>query len=185
MTGLCFCFLIYLIISVVIIVVTFLLVTCQWHPSMPILQLESASASHVNYSASSTPFFKLTMDAQFSLKNLNSGRFVYDNSTVMVVYRSSKIGSGVFGNGVVKGRETKRINVTCILSSPDYDYINDNIFDDIDAKFKNLTNDLLSGSLGLATYTKLSGSIFLNIFKKRRTAPMFSALRLNITSPSN
>lgn len=171
MSGKCFVILLSLFTGLFAAFLAFSYVTFKARPSMPQLQLESASASHINYSTSSAPFFKLTMNAQFSLRNRNFGRFAYDNRNVTVLYRNSSIGDGVLGNGDVKGGGTERIYVTFNLKPHN------------DINLKNLTKDLRSGSLNFTTHTQLSGFIkIFKILKKRRTAQMINTFCLNLTS---
>ncbi|XP_028774760.1 late embryogenesis abundant protein At1g64065 [Neltuma alba] len=139
----------------------------------PLLQLESVSVNHLSYRTSPSPSFNLKMVAQITVKNPNLGRFDYGNSSVTVLYEGSSVGDRELQSGTVKSREIRAVNVTLNLSSEKV------------LSSGNLSSDILSGAFNLTAYTKLTGTVhLLKFLKKKKSTEMACVMRLNLTSNS-
>lgn len=165
------CFVLVLAALVILCAILLAFASVVLRARTPLLQFQSASVNHITYNTSPSPFFNLTMIAHLSFNNPNFGSFDYENRNVSLLYGNSTVGHRELGNGRVKARQTKGMNVTLNLRSDEL------------LLTGNLTNDILSGILNLTSYTELTGIIhLLKIFNKKRTTQMACTIHLNLTS---
>ena len=173
------CFVFTLATFVFLCAITLCFASLVLRVKKPLLQLESVSVNHMNYTTSSpssqSPPFNLTMVAHISVQNPNLGRFDYKNSTLKVLYGDFIVGDIEFQGGRVKGREDKGINVSLNLRWDDKVLLS----------YGNLSNGINSGAFNLTAYTKLTGFVHLIKFLgKKKSTEMSCVIRLNPTSNS-
>ncbi|MED6203567.1 hypothetical protein PIB30_000653 [Stylosanthes scabra] len=136
----------------------------------PQVKLTSATLTQIHYSSTTSSSFNATLLAHLTITNPNYGGFSYDNSEVSVVY-----GGGVrfgdiarLGKDTVKARESKGINVSMKVRSPN------NV---------TLLAGNHSGAFNLTSYAKFNGTVrLLKIIKKRNNIEVACLINLNFTS---
>ncbi|WMV20626.1 hypothetical protein MTR67_014011 [Solanum verrucosum] len=115
----------------------------------PKFSVQSAVFDHM---VTENASFKITMNAELSVKNANFGPYNYKNSTIYFYYNDVSIGEAFVYQGKAGFKSSKKFNVIVNLSS----------------KVSKLRNDLNSGTLILTSKSKLEGKVKLIFFMKKK-----------------
>ncbi|KAA8517604.1 hypothetical protein F0562_015078 [Nyssa sinensis] len=113
----------------------------------------------------------VTLDVKLSVKNPNNVGFKYVNSSAFVRYRGEVVGEAPIPAGEISAGGTLPLNLTLtvmadrLLSNP------------------NLYTDVISGTLPLSTYTRISGKVsILKLFKIHVVSYTTCDLNINVSS---
>ncbi|RVW94554.1 Late embryogenesis abundant protein [Vitis vinifera] len=129
----------------------------------PKFRLHSIDVEDLSFSPSTTPpSFSMRLDAELAVKNTNFGHYKYENSTITLAYRGTKVGEALISKGRARARSTKEIEVTVDVTSSNAS-IN-----------SNLASDLNSGILTLTSHGELSGKVHLMEVIKKKKAPQMN-----------
>lgn len=164
----CFVFILSLIVSLSIALLVFSLVVLRFNS--PRVKLESVEIKNLDYTSDS---LNMSMVAELTIKNKNFGRLKLQNSSAIVFYGNSAIGSGTINGGnVIKGRETQRMNFTIQVKA-----------NGLGRENSNFSSEISSGLLKLSSYAKLRGEIrVLKKIIRRRTAILNCTMNLKLSS---
>ncbi|KAG2681028.1 hypothetical protein I3843_11G125800 [Carya illinoinensis] len=166
----CFAYIIAGVVFQTIIILVFALTVMRI--KTPSVRLGSVTVDNLNYSASGSPFFSMTLNAEIAVKNKNFGHFKFDHSTANVSYNGNAVvGYGDIIKGRAKARKTKKMRVTIDVTS-----INTGASDT--AK---LSNELNSGNVTLTSLARLRGKVTLmKVMKKKKTAEMNCTMTVDL-----
>ncbi|KAF5478178.1 hypothetical protein F2P56_004761 [Juglans regia] len=169
----CFAYIIAGVVFQTIIILVFALTVMRI--KTPSARLRSVTVDNLNYSASGSPFFSMTLNAEIAVKNKNFGHFKFDHSTANVSYNGNAVvGYGDIIKGRAKARKTKKMTVTIDVTS-----INTGVSVDT-AK---LSNELNSGNVTLTSLARLRGKVTLmKVMKKKKTAEMNCTMTVDLKS---
>ncbi|RVW68115.1 Late embryogenesis abundant protein [Vitis vinifera] len=129
----------------------------------PKFRLHSIDVEDLSFSPSTTPpSFSMRLDAELAVKNTNFGHYKYENSTITLAYRGTKVGEALISKGRARARSTKEIEVTVDVTSSNA------------SSNSNLASDLNSGILTLTSHGELSGKVHLIEVIKKKKAPQMN-----------
>ncbi|KAI3720650.1 hypothetical protein L2E82_31641 [Cichorium intybus] len=69
-----------------------------------------------NLITSNKSSFSMLLHTQVTIKNSNFGHYKFENSTIVLAYRGARVGEVELGNGRVKARSVKKIDVVVPVS---------------------------------------------------------------------
>ncbi|KAB2596743.1 hypothetical protein D8674_032193 [Pyrus ussuriensis x Pyrus communis] len=155
------------IIAQTIIIVLFVVFVLR--VKTPKVRLDSVAVdSLATNSSSSSPSFKVEINAVVAVKNNNFGHYKFESSKATFSYKGTDVGEGTIAKEKAKAKKTKRINVVVSLSSNKV------------SSHSELSSDLRSGNLTLTAYAKLDGKVhLLNVLKKKKSADMNCTINLD------
>ncbi|KAL3524343.1 hypothetical protein ACH5RR_017177 [Cinchona calisaya] len=119
------------------------------------------------------PSFDFSMNAQFSVKNANFGKYKYQNTPVEFYYRGSPVGVAKIPKSSVGWRSTKKFNFVVNLNSANI----------TTSEKSQLPMDLNNGILRLTSQAELTGKVELTfIFKKKKNTKMNCSMDVAIAT---
>ncbi|XP_015878291.1 late embryogenesis abundant protein At1g64065 [Ziziphus jujuba] len=156
----------------IIVILVFALVILRF--KTPKFRLRAASFTTFEIGNNATnPSFNFLVNAQFTVKNTNFGKYEYDYGTVGFEYRGVSVGLVNIDDARVKARTTKKVNASVSLSS---NGLGSGLSDE-------LGSDIGGGVLGLRSRSTLEGEIkILKVFKKKKYARMDCTLDVEIST---
>ncbi|KAF3432913.1 hypothetical protein FNV43_RR24015 [Rhamnella rubrinervis] len=138
----------------------------------PKFRLRHASFTSFRVGNATNPSFNFVLNAQFTVKNTNWGKFEYDYGTVGFEYRGVAVGHANIDDARVRARTTKKVNTSVALSS-----------DGLASNSEELGSDIGSGVLGLRANSKLEGKIkVLKVIKKNKSALLNCTMDVHIAA---
>lgn len=155
-----------IIIQTIIIV---LFVVFVLRVKTPKVRLDSVAVDTLTAnSSSSSPSFKVQLNALVTVKNNNFGHYKFESSKVTFSYEGTEVGQGTIAKDKAKAKKTKKINVVVSVTSNKV------------SSHAQLSSDLSSGNLTLTAHTKLDGKVhLLNIIKKKKSADLNCTIHLD------
>ncbi|KAJ9679605.1 hypothetical protein PVL29_021510 [Vitis rotundifolia] len=140
------------------------------HIKNPKFSLHSIDVEDLSFSPSTTPpSFSMRLDAELAVKNTNFGHYKYENSTITLAYRGTKVGEALISKGRARARSTKEIEVTVNVTPSNV------------SSNSNLASDLNSGILTLTSHGELSGKVHLmEVFKKKKAPQMNCNINIDL-----
>ncbi|PON96945.1 Late embryogenesis abundant protein [Trema orientale] len=145
-----------------VVVLVFALVVLRF--KTPKFRLRAASFTSFQVGNSSNPSLNLRLNAQFTVRNRNYGRFKYEYGSVVFSYRGLTLGQGFIDDARVRARSTKKVNATVVLNSAGLGG---------QAEFDDLGRDIGAGVLTLTGYSELEGKIqVIKVIKKKKSAKL-------------
>lgn len=169
----CYAYIIAGVVLQTIIILVFALTVMRI--KTPSVRLRSVTVQNLNYNASGSSFFSMTLNAEITVKNKNFGHFKFDHSTANITYGNGHIvGYGDIMEGRAKARKTKKMSVIIDVST-----INTGVGSDR-AK---LSDELNSGNVTLTSLARLRGKVTLmKVMKKKKTAEMNCTMTVDLKS---
>ena len=141
-----------------VVVLVFALVVMRF--KTPKFRLRAASFRSFEVGNSSTPSLNLVMNAQFTVRNRNFGRFKYDSGSVIFAYKGSTLGQAFIDDARVRARSTKKVNATVVLNSAGLS----------GEAGSELGRDIGAGVLPLTGYSELEGKVqVIKVIKKKKS----------------
>ncbi|KAJ9693544.1 hypothetical protein PVL29_009477 [Vitis rotundifolia] len=137
------------IVLLVVVVVMVILGFTVFKAKDPVITVGSVSLKDFNFSVDSKPKVNInvSLDVNVSVRNPNRVGFRYNNASALLNYDGSLVGEAPIPAGRIGARKTTGMNITIslmadrLLSNPQ------------------LYSDVLSGSLPLSTYARISGKV--------------------------
>ncbi|KAL3535244.1 hypothetical protein ACH5RR_003705 [Cinchona calisaya] len=130
------------------------------------------SATFENFTLPTNASFNIRMIAELSVKNVNFGRYKYQNSTIEFFYQDYMVGEAVVNRGKANFKSTKKFIVPVNLNS-------ENVPGDV------LGNELLQHAwIPLTSRATLKGEVAIMsiLLKINKSANMNCTMNLNISS---
>ncbi|KAK6943326.1 Late embryogenesis abundant protein, LEA_2 subgroup [Dillenia turbinata] len=142
--------LLWVVILVMVILLGLILGLTVFKPMKPVTTVNSVSLHDFQVSLDGARFrlsINVTLDARVTVKNPNRVRFTYGNSTAFLNYRGDVVGEAPFPQGKIPAGGTAPMNISLSIGA--------------DRLLSNSTfySDVVSGSLPLSTYTRISGKV--------------------------
>ncbi|EYU25167.1 hypothetical protein ABFS82_06G026500 [Erythranthe guttata] len=124
----------------------------------PRFRIRSAHLTNFNAGTPASPAFTGKLNAEFSVKNANFGRYKYMDTTVDFVYRGTRVGEVFVRESRAGWRTTKKFNVAVDLSLANA------------RANPQLASDLNAGVVPISSEARMSGSVeLLFVLKKNRS----------------
>ncbi|XAR55702.1 hypothetical protein NMG60_11035870 [Bertholletia excelsa] len=148
-----------LVVTAVILGIVLLLVILGltvFKPKRPVTTVNSVALKDLRLSIDITKLsvhLNITLDVHVSIKNRNKVGFKYSNSSVFIKYRGDVVGEAPVPAGEMSAGKTVPMNLTVTVMA-----------DRLLSKSE-LYSDVISGSLPLSTYTRVSGKVRVLFFK--------------------
>ncbi|KAH6760548.1 hypothetical protein C2S52_008968 [Perilla frutescens var. hirtella] len=134
----------------------------------PKFRVSDASVTNFNAGAPANPSLRATVNALFTVKNTNFGRYKYRNTTVDLFYKEVKVGEVLVPNSRANWRSTRKFNVDVdlnIVGSPQ------------------LGSDLSAGVVPITSRAQMRGRVELMfIMKKNRATNMDCSMDIVIAT---
>ncbi|OAE24297.1 hypothetical protein AXG93_1052s1200 [Marchantia polymorpha subsp. ruderalis] len=146
-------------VIVLVIVILIILAFTVFKPKDPELTVNSVTLNGLdvnlaNILTSPNPSVGIDLDTKVTVKNPNYASFKYRNTTAYIYYHGKEIGDSSIEAGEIKSRSSAQLDLPVSVK------ITGDLFN------SNLTTDLLSGILPVATRVEIRGTAnFLNIIK--------------------
>ena len=158
----------------VIVILAFALVVMRF--KTPRFRLRAASFTTFQAGNSTNPTLNLVMNAQFTVRNRNYGRYKYESGTVLFAYRGLTIGQAFIDESRARARTTKKVNATAVLSSASLVGR-----DELDQ----LGRDIGAGVLSITSQAELEGKVqVLRVIKKKKNTRLNCTLDVEIATRS-
>ncbi|KDP22203.1 hypothetical protein JCGZ_26034 [Jatropha curcas] len=117
-----------------------------------------------------SPYFNLTLETQFGVKNTNFGHFKYEMCNVTFAYRGTVVGFVSINRARARARSTRKFDAMVVLKT-ESDLPNTS----------ELSDDISSGKVPLTSSSELNGKIqFMKLIKKKKSAQMNCTMNLDI-----
>ncbi|GMN44503.1 hypothetical protein TIFTF001_013700 [Ficus carica] len=163
------------LVLLAIAIIVYLIVATRY--KTPRFRLKAASFSTFEVGNSTNPSFNLVMNARFSIKNRNFGRYKYDSGVVVFEYRGMAVGQAYIDDARVRARTTKKVNAMVVLNSGG--------LIGGDAVFDELGSDIGAGVLELRSRSELEGKIeVVRVIKKEKYARLNCTMDVQIATQS-
>ncbi|KAM6555723.1 hypothetical protein CsatB_002742 [Cannabis sativa] len=114
-----------------------------------------------NNNSSSNLSMNLILEAEFTIKNRNFGRFKYESGSVLYAYKGFVLGQAFIDDGRVRPRSTKKVRAVAVLNSAGLG----------SQAESELGRDIGAGVLSLTSYSELEGRIRVVRVIKRKKWP--------------
>lgn len=156
----------------IILVLVFALIVLRFET--PKFRVRAASFAAFEVGKNSTnPSFNFLVNAQFTVKNTNFGKFEYEYGTVGFEYRGLNLGHANMDDARVRAKTTKRVNASVALNSKGLG----------SELSEELGSDIGGGVLGLRSYSMLEGEIkVMKVFKKNKYARLNCTMDVQIST---
>ncbi|KAL7146238.1 hypothetical protein ABFS83_06G026900 [Erythranthe nasuta] len=124
----------------------------------PRFRIRSAHLTNFNAGTPANPAFTGKLNAEFSVKNANFGRYKYMDTTVDFFYRGTRVGEVFVGESRAGWRTTKKFNISVDLSLANA------------RANPQLASDLNAGVVPISSEARMIGSVeLLFVLKKNRS----------------
>ncbi|XP_044473997.1 uncharacterized protein LOC123202234 [Mangifera indica] len=160
--NICIGFGVTLILLIVILVI---LAFTVFKAKDPVITVDSVALDDLNVGldrATATVNMNLTVAVNLTVENPNKVGMKYKDTAALLIYRGEQVGEVPIPAGKISADESVRMNVNLTVMA--------NRFVSNSQTF----NDVVSGSLPLSTYTKISGKVLI-----------FSIFKVHVNSVSN
>ncbi|KAL6988246.1 hypothetical protein U1Q18_013994 [Sarracenia purpurea var. burkii] len=118
-------------------------------------------------------YLNATLDVSLSIKNPNKVGFKYSNSSALLKYRGELVGEAPLLASKISADQTLPMNITLTLMA-------DRLLSNSD-----LYSDIMSGTLPLTTFTRISGKVYiLKIFKIHVVSTTTCDVNIDVTNRS-
>lgn len=141
----------------------------------PVLTMNSIHVDGVHFGLGTPDHpasFNATLTADVSIKNPNVASFKFRNSTTEFYYSGQTVGVAYVPGSMVSADRTVRVNVTV-------DVMADRV-----ARLKNMTDDIIGGSLNMTSYTEISGKVNLfGVFRRELDLFLNCSMTIELSLP--
>ena len=142
------------------------------HVKNPKFRLASIEVENINFSSSSIyPSFSMRFDAGLAIKNMNFGNYKYEDSTITLAYRGTKVGEALVSEGRANTRSTEEIELA------------------VDVTLRNVSSNTIMASdintriLTLTSHGRQHGEVhLLKVFKKKKSPQMNCTININLVN---
>ncbi|XP_042503438.1 uncharacterized protein LOC122080687 [Macadamia integrifolia] len=167
------CLLVFLGVLIFVGLLLLILALTVFKPKNPTITINSISVEHLQSSVNPPPskqvYLNLTLKLDMLVTNPNKVSFDYSDSSVQLIYDSVVVGEAPISAGSISAKETKEM-ITSLTVLADR-FLSD----------PNFYPDMLSGTLPLTAYTRISGKVsVLNIVKKHVVTYTSCNVKLNL-----
>ena len=153
-----------------VVILTFALTVM--HVKIPKFRLASIEVENINFSSSSIyPSFSMRFDAGLAIKNMNFGNYKYEDSTITLAYRGTKVGEALVSEGRANTRSTEEIELA------------------VDVTLRNVSSNTIMASdintriLTLTSHGRQHGEVhLLKVFKKKKSPQMNCTININLVN---
>ncbi|XP_062120300.1 uncharacterized protein LOC133834641 [Humulus lupulus] len=120
---------------------------------------------------SSKPSINVGLNAQFTVKNRNFARFIYESGSVVFAYRGFPLGRAFIDGARVRARTTKKVDAVVVLNSAGMD----------SQAESELGRDIGAGVVSLTSYSELEGMIqVVRVLKKKKSPKLNCTMDIEI-----
>ncbi|KAL3834303.1 hypothetical protein ACJIZ3_009039 [Penstemon smallii] len=126
----------------------------------PRFRIRSATLHNFNLDTTINPSLSARMNAEFSIRNANFGRYRYQNGVVRFLYHGTPVGEVIIRNARVHWRSSRRFNVALDLDFANAARVNNSQF----------ARDMGSGVVPIRSESRLRGRVDLLFFMRRNRA---------------
>ncbi|KAI3507272.1 hypothetical protein L1887_22181 [Cichorium endivia] len=168
----CICLTVTICVLIAVGLLVMILALTYFKSKKPVTTVNSVVLKDVNASVSLIPLrvsVNVSLDISISVKNPNKLGMKYRNSSAALRYEGKDIGNVPIPAGTIGSGETKQLNLTVTVFV-------DRLVRDVD-----VYGDVISGSLPLSTYTRVSGKVrILNLFNIHVVSTSTCNLKIDI-----
>ncbi|KAL7589133.1 uncharacterized protein LOC111885768 [Lactuca sativa] len=169
----CICLSVIAVIVLLALIILILALTV-FKAKKPVTSVNSIAISDFDVSVNLLPprvSLNISLDLDISIKNPNKVGVKYRNSSAILLYKDKDIGEVPIPAGEIGSDDTKRLNLTLTVFA-------DRLLTNFD-----VYSDVISGSLPVSTYTKISGKArILNMFNIHISSVSSCDLNIDISN---